>query len=57
MKEFGTTFRLAFALGFLSGSTAVWADVQMKSRDGQSRLGKPDEPGQEPYREPLPFDP
>ncbi|MEO6037901.1 MAG: matrixin family metalloprotease, partial [Saprospiraceae bacterium] len=38
MNAFGTALRLVITLGFLSGLTAVWAEVQMKSRDGQSRL-------------------
>lgn len=38
MKDLRTTLRLVITLGLLSGLTAVWAEVQMKSRDGQSRL-------------------
>ena len=38
MKELGTAFRLALVLGLLFGPTVVWGEVQMKSRDGQSRL-------------------
>ena len=41
MNAFGSSLRLVITLGVLSGLTAVWAEVQMKSRDGQSRLNNP----------------
>ena len=38
MGRFGAAFRLALAVGILGNSMGLWAEVQMKTREGQTGL-------------------